>query len=37
MAFEGAKFWSIFGLWAIIFAPDMLESHSRALKTQILA
>jgi len=34
---EGAKFWSIFGLWAIIFAPDMLESHSRAPKMRILA
>jgi len=23
------------GFWAIILAPDMLESQSRALKTQI--
>jgi len=29
VAFEGAKFWSIFGLWAIIFAPDMLECQSK--------
>jgi len=31
VAFEGAKFWSVFGLLAIIFAPDMLGSQSRAL------
>jgi len=31
VAFERAKFCSIFGLWAIIFAPDMLGSQSRAL------
>ena len=37
VVFDGAKFWSIFGLWAIIFSPDMLESHSRALKTRISA
>ena len=29
VVFEGAGFWSIFGLWAIIFAPNMLESHSK--------
>jgi len=37
VVFEWAGFWSIFGFWAIIFAPDMLVNHSRALKTQILA
>jgi len=37
VVFEGAKFWSILSLSGIIFAPDMLESHSRALKTRILA
>jgi len=26
VTFEGAKFSSIFGLWTIIFAPDMLQS-----------
>ena len=31
VTFEGAKFLSIFGLWAIIFAPDMLDSQSKAL------
>ena len=31
VTFEGEKFWSIFGWWAIIFAPDMLESTSKAL------
>jgi len=31
VAFEGAKFWSIFGLRAIIFAPDMLANQSSAL------
>jgi len=31
VSFEGTKFWSIFGLWAIIFAPDMLESQSMVL------
>jgi len=31
VTFEGAKFWSIFGWWAIIFAPDMLESQSKSL------
>ena len=27
VTFEGATFWSIFGLWAIIFAPYMLEQR----------
>ena len=36
VVFEGAKFWSIFGLWAIIFAPDILQRHARALKMRIL-
>jgi len=35
VAFEGAKFLSIFGLWAIVLCPDMLGSESMALKTRI--
>jgi len=31
------KFSPIFGVLSIISATEMLESHSRALKTQILA
>jgi len=39
---QGYLFWDwnfhpIFVFWAIILAPDMLESQSRALKTQMMA
>jgi len=34
LAFVGAKFWPLFGFWAIILDPDMLASQSRALKTR---
>jgi len=36
-AFVGVAFPTIFGFLAIILAPDMLESQSRALKTRMIA
>ena len=35
LAFVGVEFLPIFVFWPIILAPDMLESHSRTLKTRI--
>jgi len=32
----GVAIFTIFGLWAIILPPDMLQSQSRALKTRMI-
>jgi len=36
LAFVRRKFLPIFGFRAIILAPDMLESQSKALKTRMM-
>jgi len=36
-AFVGVEYLLIFVFWTMIFAPDMLESQSRALKTRMIA